>query len=109
MHVRNCARIDLNPNARPRSAVDPDLRDALYLRQFSSKHRIRILIDVGSCDDIRGEGYGDNRKAVRVGLDVDWRARHALGQIRAGGVNCGLDLCRGRVDVLIEAELKNDA
>ena len=67
-----------------------------------------VVADLGQRQRVGGRRQQQDRRVGRVDLAVGRRARQVLRQLAAGGIDRGLDVVGGAVDVAVEVELNGD-
>src|SRR6185436_20991518 len=101
-------RVHLHAHGRLLAAADADEADAGELRDLLGEARVREVLDLGQGQGVRGQGQGEDGRVRGVRLAVDGRVGQVARQVGAGGVDGGLDLLFGHVDVQLEGELQGD-
>src|SRR6185437_12183033 len=82
--------------------------DALDLRDLLRHDRIGGVIDGGHADLGRAHGQVEDGGVGRIALAVLRVAGQVGGKLAAGGVDGGLDVAAGGVDVAVQVELQRD-
>ena len=102
-------RIDLHAHRRLLPAADEHLPDAGDLRDLLREDGVGGVEDLRQRQRLRREREDQDRRVGRVDLAVVGARRQVRRQLAAGGVDRGLHVARGRVDVAVEIELQRDA
>ena len=66
------------------------------------------IIDIDDRRDVRLNGKDEDRRVGRIDFAIGRRTRQILRQVPRGGVDRGLDVVGGGVDVAVEIELDGD-
>ena len=74
-----------------------------WARMFSAASSTLMIGSTSDCD-----GQDQDRRIRRIDLAIGRRARQVLGQLAGGGVDRGLDVVGGGVDIAVEIELHGD-
>ena len=101
-------RIDLDADGRRLLAADAHEGDARDLAEVLGEDVFGGVVDVDDRRDVRLDGQDEDRRVGRVDLAIGRRARQILRQLPGGGVDRGLDVVGGGVDVAVEIELDGD-
>ena len=101
-------RIDLDAHARAASCRprSPGRRPAPATA--SAHDRRGRVVHLARGQDVRGQRQDQDRRVGRIDLAIGRVARQVGGQIAAGGVDGGLHVARGGVDVAVQIELQRD-
>ena len=102
-------RVDLHAHSGERAAADNHLADALDLRKPLHENRGRRVVKAPAVVDVGGQRQDHDRRVGRIHLPPGRVARQVGGQIGAGGVDGGLDVPGGAVNVPVQGELQGDA
>ncbi len=102
-------RLEFDAHGGQRSAADADFADALDLRQLLRQHGGRGVIQFGRGQRIRRQRIDQDRRRGGVELAIAGIAAQRGRQVGARGVDRGLDVARGAIDVATDAELQVDA
>src|SRR5262249_39492278 len=100
--------VDLDADRGQRAASHEDLADALDLRDLLLEHRGRDVVDASLVDDVGDQAEQHDGRVGRIDLPVARVRGQVRGQLAAGGVDRGLDVARGGVDVPRQVELEDD-
>ena len=102
-------RIQFDPNTRKRASAHGHLSHAAYLGQFLRHDGRGGVVHLAPGENGRSESQHEDGRVGRIHFAV----RRVVGkigwQVAAGGVDGGLYIARGRVDVAIQIELQRDA
>ena len=101
-------RIDLDADRRLLLAADDDLGDAGDLADLLRELGIDGVADRGQRQRVRCRRQQQDRRVRRVDLAVGRRRGQVFRQLAAGGVDRGLHVVGGAVDVAVEIELDGD-
>ena len=100
--------IDLDADRRLLLSEDVDLGDPGDLADVLDQDIFRIVIHRRDRQRVGMDGEDQDRRIGRIDLSVIGRRRKVLRQLAAGGIDRGLDVARGRIDVAVEVELHRD-
>src|SRR5581483_4700558 len=101
--------IDVHAHGGKGAAADGDLANAVHLREALLHDGGGGIIHLAAAEDLRGQRDDHDRRIGRVDLAPGWVHRKVGRKVTAGGVDGGLDVARGAVDVAIEVKLEGDA
>ena len=101
--------VQLHAHGRQRTAADGDLADAVDLGNFLRENRGSGVVEGAGREIRRAERQGHDGGLRRIGFTVGGIAGHAGGKLAAGGIDRGLDIAGGGVDVAVETKFKRDA
>ena len=101
-------RIDLNAYGGRLLAADAHEGDAGDLAEVLGEDVFGGVVDVDDRRDVRLNGQDEDGRVGRVDLAIGRRTRQILRQLSRGGVDRGLDVVGGGVDVAVEIELDGD-
>ncbi len=101
-------RIDLDANGGRLLAADAHEGDAGDLTEVLGEDVFGGVVDVDDRRDVRLNGQDEDGRVGRVDLAIGRRTRQILRQLPGGGVDRGLDVVGGGVDVAVEIELNGD-
>ena len=96
-------RIELDAHSGQRAAADSHVAHALDLGDLLCEDRRGGVIDLGAGQRVRGESEENDRGVGRVEFAIGGVAGQAGGQEAAGGVDRGLHVARGAVDVAVRS------
>ena len=102
-------RDQLDAHRRQRAAADHDLADAFDLRELLRQHGRGGVVELAAGQRVGGQRQDQDRRVGRVDLAIGRIAAQAGRQVGARGVDRGLHVARGAVDVAVEPELQRDA
>ena len=105
---RQRSRIGLNAHGRLLPAADAHQADAAQLRKLGRKPRIHHILNLRERNRVGGDGQRQHRSIRRIGLAINRRRWKARRQKALRGVNRGLNLFLGDVDVEAESELQHN-
>ena len=100
--------IDVHADRRQRTASDGDLPNAFNLRELLRQDGRCHVVHSRSIDQIGGQRQQQNRRVGRIDFAVERIGRKICRQLTSSGVDRGLHVAPGRIDVAVEIELKND-
>ena len=101
-------RIDLYADGRLLRTSDADEADAGYLRDLLQQNILRIGVDNGQRQAVRGDAENQNRRVCRVDLSDQRRIRQACRQVGVRGIDGRQRVADGPVDLAIQLELQGD-
>ena len=101
--------VDLNADGGTGGASGEDLADAGDLRDLLREDGVGGVVHLRQRDGVGGEREDEDGRVGRIDLAIGGVRREVRGQLRAGGVDGGLHIARGAVDVAVEVELHGDA
>ena len=101
-------RIDADPNGRTLSSADADQTDSGQLRNLLRQGGVGQIFDLRKRKFRGCQRERDDWRIGGIHLAVDRRVRHVARQERAAGVDGGLHLLFGDVDVQIQSKLQRD-
>ena len=101
--------IQFNADAGQRTAADIDLADAVDLRELLLEDRVCSVVHQSRPHGGRGQAENHDRCVGRIDLSIGRLARQCRRQLAGGGVDGGLHVARGGVDIAVQVELQNDA
>ena len=100
--------VQLDAHGRQRPSVDHHLPHARNLRKPLLQDRRRRVEDERHVVNVRRQRQIHHRNVRRIDFPVDRIGRHIRGKKTAGGVDGGLHVARGAVDVAVDVELHGD-
>ena len=89
-------------------AVDSHLTDAFNLREFLREYGCGRVVERARCKIGRAERERHNRRLRRADFAIAGIARHTRRQLTACGIECGLDIARGGIQIPVEGEFYPD-
>ena len=92
-------RVDADADGGAQPALDGDFADAVDLAELRLQQRVGGVADPVDRDAVGGERQREDRRVGRVHLRVDRRVGQGGRQRAGGGVDRGLHVLRGAVDV----------
>ena len=98
--------VQLDAHAGQRAAAHRHLSHAADLRQALRHDGGGRVVHVALIQHIGGEGEHEDGRIGRIHLAVGGIVGQVGGQIAAGGVDGGLHVARGGIDVAVEIELQ---
>ena len=101
--------IQFDANAGQRAAADRYLADAVNLRELLLENRISRVVHQSRAHGVRGQAENHDRRIGGIDLSIGRLARQSCRQLPGRGVDGGLRVARGGVDIAIQVELQNDA
>src|SRR5258706_7932206 len=102
-------RVRLDADSRTGAAPGENLADTFHLCEFLREDGIRGVVNLRGRDVVRGQRKYQDRRVGRIDFSICGLAGKIGGKLAASGVDGGLNVARGRVDVAIEIELKSNA
>ena len=107
-HAGRLGGIDVDADRALLGAVDVHLADAGNLAQPLTDQPQRDVVDAAHRQRVGPRGEHDHGRARRVRLIGARRRRQVRRQIGGGGIDGGLHIAPGIVDVAVQAELQRD-
>ena len=107
--VRERDRVERDPHRGLVRAADGDFADARHLRDALRDHGIGDVVHRARGQRLRGQRQHEHRRRRRIGFAEPRQRRQVARQIRQRGVDRGLHVARGAVDVAADRELQLDA
>ena len=105
---REPRQVGLHPHRGLQPAENGDAADAGNLAEPLAQDRIGDIAHRAQRNRVRGQRQCQHRRVGRVDLGIGRRIRQRLRQNAGGGVDRGLDVLGGAVDVAVEIELQRD-
>ena len=99
-------QVGLDAHRRPDAALHRDAADAGHLASRCAMQRVGEIALIAQRDGLRGQRQRDDRRVGRVHLGVSRRIGEVARQRRGRGVDRGLHVLRGAVDLAAEIELQ---
>ncbi|MHC2860052.1 hypothetical protein ACVIYH_001130 [Bradyrhizobium diazoefficiens] len=106
--VRQRDGVQLHPHGRLVGAADRDVADTRHLRDALRQHRIGNVVDRARRQCLRGQCQHEDGRAGRVRFPEARQGRQIARQVHQRGVDRGLHVARGLVDVAADVELELD-
>ena len=100
--------IDLDAHRRRHLAADAHQRHAGNLADALGEDILRGVVDIDDWRDIGFDGEDEDGRVGGIDLSIGRRTRQVFRQLSGGGVDRGLDIVGGGVDVAVEIELDGD-
>ena len=107
-HRGELFRIDLNTHRRLLLTVDADLGNAWNLADVLDQDVLGVVVDNGDRQRVGMQCENEDRRVGRIDLAIGRGRRQRFRQLPAGGVDGGLNVLRGAVDIAVEIELHRD-
>ena len=104
---RQGRRVSLDPHGRPLPAADRHQPHSRKLRYLLRERGVGVVLHLPERHAVGGQRQRDDGGVGGVAFAVDRRVRQIFRQIRAGGVDGGLHLLLGYVDIEVEIELQD--
>ena len=101
-------KVGLDAHGRPDAALDGHVPDARHRAQALRHHGVGQIGELAQRNGGRGERQRDDGRVRRVHLGVGRGIRQVARQRRARGIDGGLHVLGGGVDVAVEHELQRD-
>src|SRR5581483_6332593 len=105
---REGSGIGLDAHGRLLSAHNGDEAHAADLRNLLREPGVGQILDLGKWNRVGGQRHGHDRRVGRIGFAVNGRGRQVGRQISLRGIDGGLHLLLGDVDVQVKGELQRD-
>ena len=102
------AGIELDADGRRRGAVERDIADARNLRQLLLDDVAGLVVDLPGRQGLGGHGQDQDGKVGRIELAVGGVGAQPPRQVGARGIDRGLHVTGGAVDVAVDVELQHD-
>ena len=99
------ARLQFDTHGRQGAAAEGHLADARHLGEFLLEHGRRGVVELALAQGARGQRQDHDRGIGGVDLAIGRVAPQAGRQVGPRGVDRGLDIARGAIDVAVQAEL----
>ena len=102
-------RIEFDSHRRIGASADIHLPDSAHLRQLLREDGVGLIVNIGQGDAVGGQRQNQDRRIRRIDLAIPGIAGKVRRQLAARGVDGGLYVAGGGIDVAVEIELQNDA
>ena len=107
--IRERDRIERDPDRGLVGAGDVDFADPRHLRDALGDHGVGDVIHRARRQRLRGQRQHEHGRRRRIGFAEPRQRRQVARQIRQRGIDRGLHVARGAVDVAADRELQLDA
>src|SRR5262245_59548290 len=105
----NQRRIYADSYGWTRTAPGENLADTLHLSQLLREDRVGCVVELSRRDVCRREGKKRDGSVGRIDFAITRLRGQICGQLRTRGVDGGLHVAGGGIDVAVEVELKDHA
>src|SRR6202030_1926220 len=106
--IRQRLRIDLYADGRLLLTSDADEADAGYLRELLQQNILRVGVDNGQRQDVRGDPEHQDRRVGRIDLTDERRIRQVLWQERIRRIDGRQRVADSAIDLAVQVELQGD-
>jgi hypothetical protein len=106
--IRQRLRIDLYADGRLLLTSDADEADAGYLRELLQQNILRVGVDNGQRQDVRGDPEHQDRRVSRIDLTDERRIRQVLWQVRIRRIDGRQRVGDSPIDLAAQFELQSD-
>ena len=108
-HAGQRLGVDVDPHRRLLPSAHGHLSDPVDLGDLLREDRVGLVVNLPERDRPRGQRQDEDRRVGRVDLPVGGQRGQVVREDPGGGVDGGLHVAGGRVDVPVEVELQRDA
>src|SRR6266403_3817886 len=102
-------RVHFDAHGGTRTAPGKNLADAFYLRELLREDGIRSIVDLRGRNVFGTQRQQHDRGIGRIDLSVAGLTGKIGRKLAAGGINGGLNVARGSIDVAVEVKLESNA